>query len=75
MSSEAISVRVPGRVNLIGEWIDFSGGTVLPMPIRSEITLKRTANGSPVDVIRSAQFGSEARFDIDAPRCRTAPSG
>jgi galactokinase len=70
MSSEANSVRVPGRVNLIGEWIDFSGGTVLPMPIRSEITLTRTANGSPVDVIRSAQFGSEARFDIHAPAMR-----
>ncbi len=67
MSTEDVTVRVPGRVNLIGEWIDFSGGTVLPMPIRSEITLTRRPNGTDTDVIRSAQFGSEARIGIDMP--------
>lgn len=70
MSNDAVTVRVPGRVNLIGEWIDFSGGTVLPMPIRAEITLTRTANGTGTDVVRSAEFNSEARFDIDAPALR-----
>ncbi len=70
MSSEAVCVRVPGRVNLIGEWIDFSGGTVLPMPIRSEITLTRKANGSSLDVISSAEFAGAARFDIHAPALR-----
>lgn len=70
MSSEGTCVNVPGRVNLIGEWIDFSGGTVLPMPIRSEITLTRKANGSSADVIGSAQFGSQARFDIHEPAMR-----
>lgn len=70
MSSEAVCVRVPGRVNLIGEWIDFSGGTVLPMPIRGEITLTRRANGSSIDFIRSEQFSSKARIDINAPAMR-----
>jgi galactokinase len=70
MTATAVTVRVPGRVNLIGEWIDFSGGTVLPMPIRSEISLTRLANGTSEDVIRSAQFGSEARFDLHSPAMR-----
>lgn len=67
MSTEDVTVRVPGRVNLIGEWIDFSGGTVLPMPIRSEITLTRRPNGTQTDVIGSAQFGNEARVGMDTP--------
>lgn len=67
MSSETIGVRVPGRVNLIGEWIDFSGGTVLPMPIRSEIRLTRTPNGTQTDYIQSAEFGDEVQISLDTP--------
>ncbi|MFN7164929.1 MAG: galactokinase [Hyphomonas sp.] len=70
MSDETVGVRVPGRVNLIGEWIDFSGGTVLPMPIRSEIKLTRAPNGTDTDYIQSAEFGDEARAHVDAPAMR-----
>jgi galactokinase len=67
MSEKSVTVRVPGRVNLIGEWVDFSGGTVLPMPIRGEITLTRVSNGTDADVIRSEQFGSEMQAGTEAP--------
>jgi galactokinase len=73
MSNETITVDVPGRVNLIGEWIDFSGGTVLPMPIRRKISLSRTANETDDDIIRSAQFDRPAEYPVNAPADGTWP--
>lgn len=61
------TVRTPGRVNLIGEWIDFNGGTVLPMALEQCVELELKANDRASDTIRSAQFEGAAEFGINVP--------
>ncbi len=60
--------HTPGRVNLLGEWVDFSGGLVLPMSLPLQVTIAASPNQSVEDVIVSDVFDEEARFAIDAPK-------
>jgi galactokinase len=58
---------VPGRVNLIGEWIDFNGGTVLPMALKRSVRLEMRPNNEEKDRVSSAQYEDLAFIDCNAP--------
>ena len=57
----------PGRVNLLGEWVDFSGGLVLPMALPLKVKVAASPNFSAKDVIISESFDGEARYALEAP--------
>ena len=57
----------PGRVNLLGEWVDFSGGLVLPMALPLKVKIAASPNYSNEDVVVSEGFEGEGRYHLDAP--------
>jgi galactokinase len=57
----------PGRVNLIGDHIDYCGGTVLPMPIQygTSVAVQLTQAGTVRAV--STNFPDRIEFQLDRP--------
>ena len=65
MTAHALpAVWAPGRVNLIGEHTDYSGGLVLPAAIQLGITLTVTRWADDV-CLTSSGFGTAASFAAD----------
>ncbi|MFW6088187.1 MAG: galactokinase [Gemmatimonadota bacterium] len=62
----AAAVRVPGRVNLIGEHIDYAGLPVLPMAIERGITLVvGSRSDGRVRVVNSSAEHGEREFAVE----------
>jgi len=56
---------VPGRVNLIGEHLDYNGGPVLPMAIDRSLTIKvRSRDDDTVNVWTDQPGASKASFPV-----------
>lgn len=58
----------PGRVNLIGEHIDYNDGWVLPFAIRERTTVRVETSLDSIVTIRSRQQGDEIRLPLDEIR-------
>jgi galactokinase len=61
------SAKVPGRVNLIGEHIDYNGGIVLPTTLDKTVTVVIAPNDSTSHRIRSEGYEGETVRSVNTP--------
>ena len=58
--------QAPGRVNLIGEHTDYTGGLVMPAAIDFNTVAVVSAAKESASIVRSVDFEKEFRFDASA---------
>lgn len=68
-----ITAAAPGRVNLIGEHIDYCDGFVMPFAIDRYIVIAGCANGSSIARISTAMCEEIASIDLSTPQVEAEP--
>ncbi|ACU04338.1 galactokinase [Pedobacter heparinus] len=63
----------PGRVNLIGEHIDYNGGLVMPCAVTLGTWLSIAPNNDKVIRFKSLNFPEEREFDLQPSYTKTGP--
>lgn len=69
-----VTAAAPGRVNLIGEHIDYCDGFVMPFAIDRYIVIAAAPNGTPETRIATAHGPGIATFAVDQPVTEGEPS-
>jgi galactokinase len=68
------TARAPGRVNLIGEHVDYNDGWVLPMAIEREIVIRATQRPDQVATFASGLLGESFTVPLDNPTGVAVPA-
>ena len=74
-SPPAHIVRAPGRVNLLGDHVDYNDGLVLPAAIDRATFLAFSPSGSPLSSILAADMDDQAFLTLESVRSRTQEAG
>ncbi len=65
MRSDSLTVLAPGRVNLLGEHVDYNGGVVLPAAIDRYVTLKAAPIRERQVRLTALDLGETVAFHLD----------
>jgi galactokinase len=72
--ASVVRVHAPGRVNLVGDHTDYTGGRALPMAIDAGITLEGRRGGSRVELSSTGESEPAAvALTIEDPRTASPP--
>jgi galactokinase len=58
-------VRAPGRVNLLGEHIDYNDGPVLPLALNMDVKMAASATQDNMLTLIAGDMGEEVSFPVD----------
>lgn len=61
----SLIVRAPGRVNLIGEHVDYNGGPVMPVAIDRVVHVAAAPHSERVVTIMALDLGEQVSFHLD----------
>jgi galactokinase len=68
-------VRAPGRVNLLGEHVDYNDGFVLPIAIDREVWLAFSPSDTDQTTLRAVDMSENASFMLQTLPAKTDTSG
>ena len=60
-----LNITAPGRVNLLGEHVDYSGGPVLPAAIDRYLAVEASPRNDGLVLLRALDLDESASFSLD----------
>lgn len=71
----AVTLRAPGRANLIGEHTDYNDGFVMPVAVDRFVTVRLTPSADGLIRLASREFPGDVAVPLDGWRDRWAAAG